>query len=463
MKSILTIIVGSALLASCSLYKNYERPQSVTAGIDSLYRDTTSAYAVMRGDTVNFGSTPWQQVFTDPQLQRLIETALEKNTNLRQAESTIEQAQLGLKVARLAYYPSLAFSPSGTVSSWDWQKASKIYNIPVAASWQLGSWGSLRNNRKQSEVAVDIAKAAKQATRTSIIASVANLYYTLEMLDEQLKTTETTLTIWQENVRAMEVMQQGGMTTAAAVAQTKANFLQLQASVPVLKQSISQTENALCSILHEAAHPISRGTFNADAFPATYSTGVPLQLLSNRPDVKAAELQLASKFYGVNIAKSAFYPSLTLTGSLGWTNSSGAGIVNPGKFLWSAVASLTQPLWANGKLRANLRISQIEYEDALLDFEQTLLDAGNEVSNALATYQSAAQQEILYEQQVNELSAALEKTQSLFLHSTGTTYLETLTAQTSLVSAQLTLIQEKFDKVQAAITLYQALGGGREQ
>lgn len=463
MKHSLYIIAACALLTGCNVYKNYERPQQVSEGLERLYRDTTETYQAVKGDTVNFGNTPWQQVFTEPQLKALIEKALTNNTNLQEADHTIEQAQLGLKVARLAYYPSLAFSPSGTATSWDWMKASKIYNFPVAASWQLGSWGSLRNTRKQSEVAVSLAKAGKQATRTAIIANVANLYYTLQMLDEQLKTTEATLLVWQENVRAMEVMKEGGMTTQAAVAQSRANLYQLQASVPVLKQSITQTENALCSLLHEAPHPISRGEFTADNFPASYSAGVPLQLLANRPDVCAAELQLASKFYGVNIARSAFYPSLTLTGSLGWTNSSGAGIVNPGKFLWSAVASLTQPLWANGKLRANLKISKLEYDDALLDFEQTLLDAGNEVSNALATYQSAAAQEKLYQKQVDELATALDNTQALFQHSTGTTYLEILTAQQSLISARLTLIQEKFDKVQAAITLYQALGGGREQ
>lgn len=462
MKHLLTIIGCSALLASCSLYKNYERPESLTQGLDSLFRDTTSTYSVVKADTTNFGNTPWQEVFTDPQLQELINKALANNTNMRDADLTIQQAEAGLKVARLAYYPSLSLTPSGTASAWDWQKASKIYNIPATASWQLGSWGSLRNNRKQSEVGVEVSKAAKQATRTAIIASVANMYYTLQMLDEQLKTTEATVTIWTENVRAMEAMKKGGMTTEAAVAQSKANLYQLQASVPALRQSISQTENSLCSVLHEAPHPISRSAFNADNFPTSYSTGVALQLLSNRPDVRAAELQLASKFYGVNIARSAFYPSLTLTGSLGWTNSSGMGIVNPGKFLWSTVASLVQPLFQNGKLKANLKISKLELESAQLNFEQTLLDAGNEVSNALATYQSAAAQEILCQKQVDALASALDKTQVLFQHSTGTTYLEILTAQQSLVSAQLSLIQEKFDKIQAAITLYQALGGGRE-
>jgi len=461
MKHILYIIGCSALLCGCNLYSSYERPQNLSVGIDSLFRDTTDTYAVLKGDTTNFGNTPWQEVFTDPQLQTLISTALEKNTNLKSAELTLLQAQQGLKVSRLAYLPSLSFSPQGTMSSWDFNKATKTYAVPLAASWQA-NLPVLRNSKKQSETSVLLAMASKQATRTSIIANVANLYYTLQMLDEQLKTTEATIDIWAENVRAMELMKEAAMTNEAAVGQAKANYYQLIASVPSLKESITQSENALCSILHEAPHPIARSTFNASGFPASYSTGVPLQLLSNRPDVYAAEMQLANAFYGVNVAKSNFYPTLSITAQGEWTNSAGSMIVNPGKILANLVGSLTQPLFAKGQLRANLKISKLQYEDALNQFEQTLLDAGKEVSNALATYNSAARQEQANQRQVEILTSTLESTKQLFQYSTSTTYLEILTAQQSLLQAQLTLISNKFDKVQAAITLYQALGGGRE-
>lgn len=450
------------MLTGCHLYSNYERPQSVTQGIDSLYRDTTDTYKmVQQTDTASFGNTPWQQVFTDPNLQALINKALEKNTNLRSADLTIQQAESGLKVARLAYYPALSVSAQGTLSSWDFNKATKVYSVPLTASWQANIF-SLRNNKKQAEVTLDIARAAKQATRTNIIASVANLYYTLQMLDEQLKTTEATINIWAENVRAMELMKEAAMTNEAAVGQAKANYYNLTSTVPALKQSITQTENALCVLLHEAPHPIERGAFTADGFPQSYSTGVPLQLLANRPDVRAAELQLASAFYGVNIAKSAFYPSLSITAQGSWTNSAGGMIVNPGKILANAVGSLTQTLFGRGQLKAQLKVSQLQYEDAQLQFEQSLLNAGQEVSNALASYNAAAQQQQICQKQVETLSQTLENTKMLFQHSTGTSYLETLTAQQSLIQAQLTLISDKFDKVQAAITLYQALGGGRE-
>lgn len=461
MKQILYILGCSALLSSCGIYKNYERPQQLAQGIDSLYRDTTSTYAVVKADTANFGNTPWEQVFTDPQLQTLIRKALANNTNLLNADLSIQQIQAGLKMERLAYYPSIAFSPQGTMSSWDFNKATKTYAFPIAASWQFGSMGTIRNTKKQYEMNLEMTKAAKQAARTSIIANVANLYYTLQMLDEQLKTTEATVKIWAENVRAMELMKEGGMTTQSAVSQAKANYINLQSTVPTLKNSISQTENALCTLLCEAPHAISRGTFNADAFPSEYAVGMPVQLLANRPDVHAAEMKMAAAFYGVNIAKSAFYPSLNITAQGSWTNNAGM-IVNPGKIMATLLGSIAQPLFTNGRLKANLKISQLQFESTQNDFKSALINAGQEVSNALSQYQAATQKEAACKQQVAELTTAMESTQQLFQHSVGTTYLETLTAQQSLIQAQLSLISDKFDKVQAAISLYQALGGGRE-
>lgn len=460
MKNFIYIIGCSAFLASCHVYSNYERPQEVTQNIDALYRDTIDTSAALKADTTNFGNMPWQEVFTDPQLQELIQKALKNNANIRNAEHAVEQAQIGLKVARLAYYPSISLNPQAAVSSWDFGKATQTYNVPIAANWQFNLF-NLRNNKQQARMNLEMTKAYEQAARTSIIAAVANMYYTLQMLDEQLKTTEATVDIWAENVRAMELMKEGAMTTEAAVGQAKSNYLNLQTTIPTLKQNITQVENSLCSLLHEHPHSISRGAFNADDFPAQYSVGIPVQLLANRPDVHAAEMNLASAFYGVNIARSSFYPTLTIGGQAGWTNNAGM-IVNPGKILASAFASLTQPIFANGKLRAQLKLSKINYEDAQINFEQTLLNAGQEVSNALSAYQTAKEHQETRQLQVETLSNTLDNTQMLFQYSTGTNYLAVLTAQQSLIQAQLSLISDKFDKVQAVISLYQALGGGRE-
>ena len=303
--------------------------------------------------------------------------------------------------------------------------------------------------------------AAKQSVQTSLIASVANMYYTLLMLDEQLNLTQETAKLWEKNVKTMEAMQVAAMTNSAAVAQAKANYQGILATIPTLEQSIRSTENTLCSVLHQAPQPIARGRFDQQQFPADLSVGVPLQLLSNRPDVKMAEMTLRSAVYDTNLAHSAFYPSITLSGSAGWTNNGGGAITNPGKFLASAIGSLVQPLFNNGALRANLKIAKAEEESALLGFEQALLNAGEEVSTTLGAYQTAVKQAESRQKQVDQLEKAAKETWALFQHDRSTTYLETLTAQQSLISAQLDLISDKFDRMQAVISLYQALGGGR--
>lgn len=443
------------------MYSNYERPERIQT--EGLYRDAVTGETLAATDTTSLGNMPWQQVFVEPQLQSLISKALENNADLRTADLAIEQVKAGLRVSRLAYLPSLALGPNGAISSYDGGKATKTYSLPIQASWQIGALGSLRNAKKQAEMTLLQTKAARQAAQTSIIAAVANLYYTLQMLDEQLRTSEETCVLWDKNVIAMEAMWKvGGLTNSAAVAQAKANLLQLRGNVATIKESIASAENALCVLLHEPPHAIERGAFRGSSLPATLSVGVPLQLLSGRPDVRQAEYNLATAFYATNEARANFYPSLTISGSAGWTNSAGGYVVNPAKVLASAMASLTMPLFANGQLTANLKIKKANQEAACLAFEKQLLTAGQEVSDALSAYQTANEREELAQQQVEQLQVAVESTNALFTHGNSTSYIETLTAQQTLLSAQLSLISNRFDKVQAVVSLYQALGGGRE-
>ena len=450
------LVCSTVLLSGCRVYSNYERPERIQT--EGLYRDAVTGETLAATDTTSLGNMPWQQVFVEPQLQSLISKALENNADLRTADLAIEQVKAGLRVSRLAYLPSLALGPNGAISSYDGGKATKTYSLPVQASWQIGALGSLRNAKKQAEMTLLQTKAARQAAQTSIIAAVANLYYTLQMLDEQLRTSEETCVLWDKNVIAMEAMWKvGGLTNSAAVAQAKANLLQLRGNVATIKESIASAENALCVLLHEPPHAIERGAFRGSSLPATLSVGVPLQLLSGRPDVRQAEYNLAAAFYATNEARANFYPSLTISGSAGWTNSAGGYVVNPAKVLASAMASLTMPLFANGQLTANLKIKKANQEAACLAFEKQLLTAGQEVSDALSAYQTANEREELAQQQVD-----VESTNALFTHGNSTSYIETLTAQQTLLSAQLSLISNRFDKVQAVVSLYQALGGGRE-
>lgn len=455
------LVCSTVLLSGCRVYSNYERPERIQT--EGLYRDAVTGETLAATDTTSLGNMPWQQVFVEPQLQSLISKALKNNADLRTADLAIEQVKAGLRVSRLAYLPSLALGPNGAISSYDGGKATKTYSLPVQASWQIGALGSLRNAKKQAEMTLLQTKAARQAAQTSIIAAVANLYYTLQMLDEQLRTSEETCVLWDKNVIAMEAMWKvGGLTNSAAVAQAKANLLQLRGNVATIKESIASAENALCVLLHEPPHAIERGAFRGSSLPATLSVGVPLQLLSGRPDVRQAEYNLAAAFYATNEARANFYPSLTISGSAGWTNSAGGYVVNPAKVLASAMASLTMPLFANGQLTANLKIKKANQEAACLAFEKQLLTAGQEVSDALSAYQTANEREELAQQQVEQLQVAVESTNALFTHGNSTSYIETLTAQQTLLSAQLSLISNRFDKVQAVVSLYQALGGGRE-
>lgn len=449
-----------ALLAfnSCRIYKSYERPENMpTSG---LFRDTLTTTGVLTSDTINFGNTPWRQVFTDPALQSLIERALERNTDLLSAEETVKQAQAMLTASKLAYLPSLSLSPQGTISSFDGAKATKTYSVPVTASWQLDIFGSIRNAKEQSKSVLLQSSAYKQSVQTQLIANIASLYYTMLMLDEQLRITRETSEIWKKNVDAMEAMQKAAMTDAAAVEQSRANYLQVLATIPTLEQSIRESENALSVILREPPHTITRSTLAEQHMSENLSAGVPLQLLANRPDVRAAEYSLREAFYVTNAAYSAFYPQLTITGSAGWTNSNGM-IVDPGKVLTTLIGQLTQPLFAQGRLTANLKVAKSQERVAQLNFEQALLNAGQEVSNALYSYKSSMEKANLDKKQVESLTITRDRTNELFKYDASTTYLEKLTAEMSLLNAQLTLVNDEYSKLQAVVDLYAALGGGR--
>lgn len=453
---------ATALLSSCHIYKSYDRPEDITTA--GLYRDTVAGGDTLVADTANFGNLPWREVFTDPKLQALIEQALTSSPDIRTAALKVKEAQAPLLASKLAFIPALTLSPQGTVSSWDKGKATQTYSLPVTASWQIDLFGQLLNLKRQAQATLEQTKAYEQNTRVQLIANTANLYYTLLMLDRQLEITEGTVEILKKNTETMEAMKESGIynTTEAAVEQSRAAYAQVQASLPDIRTSIREIENSLCLLLGEPAHAIERGILEEQQLPSDFSAGIPLQLLSNRPDVKAAEQALASAYYNTNVARSNFYPRITLSGSAGWTNSAGAAIVNPAKLLANAVASLTQPIFQNGANIAKLKIAKAQQEEAQIQFQTTLLNAGNEVSNALGQYQACSQKVEARNMEVNSAKNAADYTKELFNLGTST-YLEVLSAQQSYLSAQLSEVSDTFSRMQAVISLYQALGGGREQ
>ena len=400
-------------------------------------------------------------MFSDPQLQALIAQALENNTDLQSAQWRVKEAEATLKSARLAYLPSFNFAPQGSISSFDNANTTKTYSIPVTASWQIDIFGGITNAKRKAKALYLQSREYEQAVKTQLIASVANLYYTLLMLDSQYEVTGETARKWEETVRTMRAMKDAGMTNEAGVAQYEGSYYAIEASLHDLEYSIREAENSLCSVLGLAPQEITRGSLDNQQLPQELAVGVPVQMLSNRPDVRNAEYSLMQSFYATNAARSALYPSITLSGSAGWTNNAGIKEMNPGKLLLSAAGSLLQPIFNAGANRANLKIAKAQQEEAKLSFRQTLLNAGAEVNNALTQCKSARAKTDLRAKQIEALTRAVESTELLMEHS-STTYLEVLTAQQSLLSAQLSQITDRFDEIQGIVNLYQALGGGRD-
>lgn len=303
------------------------------------------------------------------------------------------------------------------------------------------------------------SKDYRQAVQTRLIATIADSYYTLAMLDAQYEVSGRTLENWQSTAHTLDALKKVGQSNEAGILQARANVLQLESSRLAIRKSISETENALSAILAMPSQSISRVALSNADFPDTVSVGMPLYLLSNRPDVRQAEMQLAQAFYATNVARAAFYPSITLSGTLGWTNNGGGMVTNPGQWLLNAISSLTQPLFNRGANIANLKIAKARQEEASLMFRQALLDAAKEVNDALTAWQTAKLQIEISDRRIETLCEAVRKTELLMRHS-STTYLEVLTAQQSLLDAELSGIQNRFDRIQSIINLYHALGGG---
>lgn len=459
MKKTIILIALSAVLGSCGIYKGYERPADmVTDSIFGVKYQTT--------DTASLASLGWKELFTDPYLQALIDTALVRNTDLRTAQLRVEQALVGLRIARMDYLPSINLVPEGAFSSFDNYDHVKTginwtYNVAVAASWELEVFGKKTNVKRQAKVSAQMAKDYQQAVRTGLIAGVATQYYTLLMLDEQLRIAHSTSEKFSESVRVMRAMMNAGMANDVAVSQLEGAWFQVEAAVQDIRKAISELENSLSTTLCETPHPIVRGKLADASFPTTLQTGLPAALLSRRPDVRAAENNLAAAYYATNVARASLYPSLSLSGVAGWTNNLGGTVVEPAGLLLNAAGSLFQPIFNATELKGKVQIARAEQKAAALAFQQTVLNAGAEVNNALTRYQTVVEKEVWRAKQVASLVNAVAKTEKLMQH-TSTTYLDVLTAQQSLLQAETAQAQDTYEKISAVVELYRALGGGQE-
>lgn len=452
MKKAVLYIVLAALLSGCSVYRKF--PQTTEVDKNLFGEEHITA------DTTTIASLSWQELFQDRHLQQLIDTALVRNTDLRTAHLRTKQAEAVLLNARLSYLPSVGLTAEGTVND-SGGATSRSYTLGSSASWEIDIFGKNTNAKRSAQEALESSKAYAQAVQTNLVATVANGYYTLLMLDEQLRIGRETLASWQKSVRVLESLKRGGGgVTDAAVLQAKANCMALESEILSIEKSIKESENALCTLLATTPAPIQRGCLTDQKFPSELSVGVPLQLLANRPDVRVAEHQLAQAFYATHAARASFYPSINLSGTFGWTNGAGGVELNPAGWLLNAIGSLVQPLFNRGVNIANLKIAKAEQEVAVLNFQQSLLNAGAEVNDALTALQTARKKLGIDNSQVATLQEAVRKTELLMRHSSAN-YLEVLTAQQTLLTAEQAVAQDRFDEIQSIITLYHALGGGK--
>lgn len=454
MRHIIIAMAVAVLAGSCSNYKKYSRPREVRA--ENLFGDEVSP-----DDTATIAAIPWREFFRDTRLQALIDTGLVNNSDLRIASLKVAEAEASLSAAKLAYLPAVSLTPQGSVSKYGSEPSARTYSLGLSADWEIELAGRITNEKRGAFASLQQQRSYRQAVSTQLVATIANTYFNLLMLDEQILISGQSLDAWDEIIRTLEIRKKVGESDEAAVAQAKASRLEVENSILSLTQQVRVMENSMCALLGWTPGRIERGDLKSQVFPESLSVGIPLQLLDNRPDIRQAEYALEEAFYGTNVARAAFYPSVTLGGTIGWTNNSGAAIVNPGHWLLNALGSLTQPLFNKGRNVANLKIAKARQEEALVSFRQKLLDAGTEVNNALTQWQNAGQRLEVSQRQIEALEEAVRSTRLLMTHSDKSSYLEVLTAQQSLLAAQLTRSQETFDKIQGVIKLYHALGGGR--
>ena len=447
LRGILMTVLCGMMLTGCSLYQKYDATPEVA---DNIMGDI-----VQPGDSVSLGAIGWREIFTDPLLQKLIETALANNTDVKMAELTIEQAQNDLASVRLGNLPTLSFEPTGGMKRFN-SASSYYYNIPLRATWQPGIFGQNTSKKRQAEAQRALYVDYKKGVMTDLSANVAITYYSLVMLDRELEILLQTEKVWEESLESMRTLYEAGLYQSPAVYRMEASLASVRSGIAEKREDILSTESALCLLLSESPHHIERAPFGTFKMPEVLHVGVPLQLLSARSDVRRATRNMEIAFYATQQARQAFFPDITIRGDIGWSNDN--GLVNPGQFLAEAVGSLLQPLFAQGKIRARHKNALLDQEKARLQFVQTLLNAGNEVYRYLHECRKSEQKAGYISTCVSALTESYEATRELMNNGTNT-YLEVLTAQEDLLTSQLTEVQNRYDGIQSLINLYNALGG----
>lgn len=452
-------LIFTLSLPGCNIYKKYHTPDDTPALQE--YKQALQAPV----DSTAFGNLKWEEVFTDPALTDLINMALANNVNLANAKLNIDIAHAQLKGARLSYLPSVALAPNGSGSKFFMDGAQSLtwsYQIPLSVSWEVDIFGKLLNSKRGAQVGYEQSQAYAQAVRSQLIGGVANCYYAIAMVQSQLELSRTTAALWKESVQTMKNLKEAGKVNEVAVVQSEAQYYGILGSITDLEVKLDELNNSMSLLLNVFPQKwtiSSEATLNV---PQIIRAEIPMTELAARPDVAAAEKNLAKAYYATNSARAAFYPGLNITANGGFTNLLGSIIKNPGEFFINLAGSLSAPLFARGANISRLEAAKAQQKQAMNNFEYTLMSASAEVSDAMTLYQKSLEKQSYVDQQVVKLSQAVDYTQELLeLGSYNTTYLDVLNAQQGLLSAQISSITARNNQTRALINLYQSLGGGR--
>ena len=449
--------VGVTMLSSCHIYKKFDMPQD-TAMTKEYVQAKESA-----PDSTAYGNLNWQSVFTDPLLQEYINRALTNNVNLENARLNVDVARANLLGAKLSYLPAVAINATGAGASYAGSgfSGSWNYTIPMAISWEIDVFGKILNNKRSASAAVRMQEDYLQAAHSQIITGVATCYYTIATLNAQLALSKETAEIWAKNVEIMKDYKEAGRVNQAAVVQSQAQYWSILASITDLETALTQANNSMSLLLNEAPATWEIPATARMEVPQILRDGIAMRELAMRPDVRAAEEGLATAYYATNSARAAFYPGITITSNGGFTNLLGSFIKNPGDWFIQLAGSLTAPLFSRGQNIARLKGAKAQQQQAMNNFEHTLLSAAAEVNNYCVALDKTASKTAYLTEQVKNLEEAVEATNLLLAYDGKTTYLEVLTAQSSLLNAQISLLSTELAREQALINLYQSLGGGR--
>lgn len=449
-------LLSALIISSCRVTQTYQSPSVSFAG---LYRDSGSS------DTNSIANLHYTEVFTDPALQKLISEGIAQNLNLKTAYTRVQQAQSYYLQSKAAFFPTLNANAQVTesklsaVQGFGIRNSATQYQLGLSSNWEINLWGRLSSARRASLASLLQSESYAKAVQTGLVASIASYYYSLTGLDAQLAITQLTVRNWDTTVQTMRALKEAAVVTGAAVVQSEASRYAAEVTIPDLKQNIKETENALSILLGRVPGPIERGSIDNQTTISLLHTGVPAQLLANRPDVQEAEYNFRNTFEETNIARTYFYPSLTITGSGGLSSLTLGKFFDAGSIFASIAGGLAQPLLNQRLNRTRLEVAQSVQQAALLSFQNTLLTAGQEVSDAISLYQTATDKVSVRSLQLSALQKSVEYSRELLRYGSAN-YIEVIQARQSLLGAELSRVNDHLQQLQAIVDLYRSLGGG---